>query len=148
VSISVEEEMLQLKAAERVGKDDSQSVVAQIEPAQCRQVGERAHFERLEATLAEVEVLERHERRQVDSAHHRRLERVTVEVQLKAGDRDAGRDGGQTAPRAVDDTTGRVAEAEARTAETVAWRQSRDDDRLEHTRHDGSRQQTAASRPR
>jgi len=33
VSISVEEEVLKLKAAERVWQDSTQSVIAQVEPA-------------------------------------------------------------------------------------------------------------------
>jgi len=136
--------MLQLKAMERVWSDGTQPVVAEVKPAKSDEVGKRADFEDLEATLAEVEMFELDKRRQVDSSHYRRLERVAVEVELEAVDRDAGRDGGQTAARAVDDTAGRVAEAESRAAETVAGRQRCDDDRLDEPR--GNNQQTGTQR--
>jgi len=56
VSISVEEEMLKLKSVESVWKYSAQPVVTEVEPSQCHEVGERTDFERLEATLAEVEM--------------------------------------------------------------------------------------------
>ena len=146
MSISVEEEVLKLKAAERVRQDGTQSVIAEVEPAQRDEVGERADFERVEAALAEVEVFQTDERRQVDAPHHRRVEGVAVDVQLEAVGGHAGRDGAETATRAVDDAARRVAEAQPRAAETVAGRQGVDEDRPDEALDD--RQQTAARRRR
>ena len=60
-------------------------------------------------------MLERDVRREVSAADRRRAERVGVEVQLERVGGHRVRDGGQTAPRAVDDTARRVAETRLRT---------------------------------
>jgi len=101
VTVSVEEEMLKLQAVERVSQNYTQSIITEVQPAQGDEVGERTDLERLETTLAEVEMFELDERRQVDPSHHRPVERVAVEVELETVDGDAGRDGGETAARAV-----------------------------------------------
>ena len=124
MSVSVEEEVLELETAERVGQNGAQSVVAEVEPAQCHQVGKRAYLQRRQSTLAQVEVFQADERRQVGATQQRRRERVAVEVELDAGRRHAGRNGVETAPRAVDDATGRVTEARSRTDESVTGRQA------------------------
>ena len=88
-------------------------------------------------TFAEVEMFQVDERRQVDSAHQRRVERVAVEVELEAVGGHAGRDGRQSAARAVDDAARRVTEAQSWTAESVAGRQSGNEDGLNDTLDDG-----------
>jgi len=60
-------------------------------------------------------MFERGQAGEVTAAKSRRREHVAVEIQLEAVGGDAVRDNGQTAPRAVDDATGRVTEAGRRT---------------------------------
>ena len=136
MTIPIEKEVLQLKTAKRVWKNGAQSVVTEVEPAQSNEVGEGAHLECFQATLAQIQMLQVDVRRQVGSAHHRRPERVSVEVQLPTVDGNSGRDRVETAPRAVDDAARRVAEALARTAVAVAGRQGGDEARPEQARQD------------
>ena len=69
-----------------------------------------SYLQSLNATLAEVEMFERRQSREVTTAQRRRREHVAVQIELQTVGGDAVRHGGQTSPRAVHDTTRRVTE--------------------------------------
>ena len=99
-------------------------VIAEVEPLQRGQVGERVDENPLDGALAHVDVLEPRQRREVASLERRPAERVPVHVQLDGVGRHAGRDGRQPAPRAVDDAARSVAEARPRARRSTGGRRS------------------------
>ena len=117
VTVAVEEQVLQAGAGERGRMDGAYPVVAEIEPAQGDEVGEGAAVDVLDAALAHVEVPERGEPGEVPPAHGRRLEDVSVDVQLERFRRDADGYRGETATGAVHDATEHVAETRRGTVE-------------------------------
>ena len=106
VSVSVDEEMLKGQTVERPRLNRPDPIVAEIQPAQMGEVPERADLDVLEATLAEVQVLEYEVGGHVGTRHGGRSKQVAVEVQLKRVGGHAVRYGGKTTPGAIHNVTG------------------------------------------
>jgi len=104
---------------------DLDTVVAEVKPLQRRQVSKRVDDNSLNGAITQVQMLEFRQRGEILTLNDGAVKCVAVEVQLNGACCNVGRNGRQTASRAVDDVTECVTETSQWARMTGRYKPSR-----------------------